>query len=52
MKLAAAKVVDYVIIRKGHKGKCLGLSVSAHGADRNTDHSMLRAKVLVGKVSS
>lgn len=40
--------IDYVIMRKADQRKCLDVSV-LRGADCNTDHRMLRAKVMVGK---
>ena len=43
--------IDYVIMRKGHRRKCLDVSVM-RGADCNTDHKLLRVKVVVGKKKS
>ena len=40
--------IDYVIMRKRSWRKCLDVSVM-RGADCNTDHKMLRAKVVVGR---
>ena len=39
--------IDYVIMRKRNRRKCLDVSVM-RGADCNTDHRMLRAKIVVG----
>ena len=43
--------IDYVIMRKGYKRKCLDVSVIC-GADCNTDHKMLRAKLVIGRKST
>ena len=40
--------IDYFIMRQVHSRKCLDVSVM-HGADCNTDHRMLRAKLVVGR---
>ena len=40
--------MNYLIMRKAHRRKCLDVSVM-RGADCNTDHRMLRAKLVVGK---
>ena len=40
--------IDYVIMRKRSRRKCLDVSVM-RGADCNTDHRMLRTKVVVGR---
>ena len=41
--------IDYLIMRKTHRRKCLDVPVM-HGADYNTDHRMLRAKLVVGRM--
>ena len=40
--------IDYVIMRKVHRRKCVDVSVM-RGANCNTDHRMLRAKLVVGR---
>ena len=40
--------IDYVIMRKEHRRKCLDVCVK-RGANCNTDHSMVRAKLVVGQ---
>ena len=40
--------IDYVIMKKMHRRRCLDVSVM-RGAYCNTDHRMLRVKVVVGK---
>jgi hypothetical protein len=42
--------IDYVIMRKIYRRKCLDVAVK-RGADCNTDHRMLRVKVAFGKKS-
>ena len=40
--------IDYVIMRKAHRRKCLNVAV-VRGADCNTDHRMVRMKMIVGR---
>ena len=40
--------IDYVIMRKAHRRKCLDVAVM-RGADCNTDQRMVRLKLVVGK---
>ena len=40
--------IDYVIMRKAHRRKCLDVAV-VRGADCNTDHRMVRMKMIVGR---
>ena len=40
--------IDYVIMRQAHRRKCLDVSVM-RGADCNTDHRLVHAKLVVGK---
>ena len=43
--------IDFVIIRQSHHRKCLDAAVM-HGAECNTDHNMLKIKLVVGKQMS
>ena len=43
--------IDYMIVRKAHRRRCLDVSVM-RGADCNTDHRLLRAKLTVGRSRS
>ena len=43
--------IDYVIMRQAHRRKCLDVSVM-RGAEYNTDHRLMRVKVVIGKRKS
>jgi len=40
--------IDYIIMKKEHRRKCLDVCVK-RGANCNTDHSMVRGKLMVGQ---
>ena len=42
--------IDYVIMKKEHRRKCLDVCVM-RGAGCNTDHNLVRAKLAVGRGS-
>ena len=42
--------IDYAIMRTSHRRRCLDVSVT-RGADCNTDHRMIRMKLIVGRKS-